>query len=48
MTCVVLQVSLDPSGSLMAASSTDKSVNVFQFRSGDALSKQFGHSGTSR
>ena len=43
----LLQVAMDPSGLYVAASSSDKTVSLFDFYSGECLAKLYGHSGTS-
>ena len=42
-----LQVAMDPSGLYVATSSSDKTVSLFDFYSGECLAKLYGHSGTS-
>ena len=39
------QVTLDPSGLYAATSSSDKTVSLFDFYSGECLAKLYGHSG---
>ena len=42
---LLLQVTFDPSGLFVAASSSDKSVSLFDFYSGQCLARLYGHSG---
>lgn len=39
------QVQLDPSGTFLATSCSDKSISIIDFRSGECVAKMFGHSG---
>ena len=39
------QVTLDPSGLYAATSSSDKTISLFDFYSGECLAKLYGHSG---
>ena len=43
--CLSAQVTLDPSGLYAATSSSDKTVSLFDFYSGECLAKLYGHSG---
>ncbi|XP_077174573.1 WD repeat-containing protein 62 isoform X2 [Paroedura picta] len=40
----LLKVQLDPSGTFLATSCSDKSISVIDFHSGDCIAKMFGHS----
>uniref|UniRef100_A0A8D0GZ97 WD repeat domain 62 n=1 Tax=Sphenodon punctatus TaxID=8508 RepID=A0A8D0GZ97_SPHPU len=40
----LLKVHLDPSGTFLAASCSDKSISVIDFHSGECVAKMFGHS----
>ena len=40
-----VQVAMDPSGLYVACSSSDKTVSLFDFYSGECLAKLYGHSG---
>nr|XP_020642717.1 WD repeat-containing protein 62 isoform X4 [Pogona vitticeps] len=40
----LLKVQLDPSGTFLATSCSDKSISVIDFRSGEFVAKMFGHS----
>nr|XP_056701931.1 WD repeat-containing protein 62 [Euleptes europaea] len=40
----LLKVQLDPSGTFLATSCSDKSISVIDFHSGDCVAKMFGHS----
>lgn len=39
------QVHVDPSGTFLATSCSDKSISVIDFYSGECIAKMFGHSG---
>lgn len=39
------QVHVDPSGTFLATSCSDKSISVTDFYSGECVAKMFGHSG---
>lgn len=39
------QVHVDPSGTFLATSCSDKSISVIDFYSGECVAKMFGHSG---
>lgn len=39
------QVHVDPSGTFLATSCSDKSISMIDFYSGDCVAKMFGHSG---
>lgn len=43
--CSFPQVQLDPSGTFLATSCSDKSISIIDFRSGECVAKMFGHSG---
>lgn len=45
MTCLFPQVHVDPSGTFLATSCSDKSISVIDFYSGECVAKMFGHSG---
>lgn len=45
MTCLFPQVHVDPSGTFLATSCSDKSISVIDFYSGECIAKMFGHSG---
>lgn len=45
-TCRV-QVQMDPSGSFLATSCSDKNISIFDYESGDCVATLFGHSGES-
>uniref|UniRef100_A0A8C3GN33 WD repeat domain 62 n=1 Tax=Cairina moschata TaxID=8855 RepID=A0A8C3GN33_CAIMO len=40
----LLKVQLDPSGTFLATSCSDKSISIIDFRSGECVAKMFGHS----
>lgn len=39
------QVQLDPSGSFIATSCSDKNIAIFDYESGECVATLFGHSG---
>ena len=43
--CSSRQVHVDPSGTFLATSCSDKSISVIDFYSGECVAKMFGHSG---
>ena len=43
-----MQAALDPSGCFVATSSSDKSLCIFDFYSGENIAKLYGHSGGCR
>ena len=43
--CSSRQVHVDPSGTFLATSCSDKSISVIDFYSGECIAKMFGHSG---
>lgn len=45
VTCLFPQVHVDPSGTFLATSCSDKSISVIDFYSGECVAKMFGHSG---
>ena len=48
LVCPSFQVTLDPSGLYMATSSSDKTISLYDFYSGECLAKLSGHSGEQR
>ncbi|PKK17301.1 WD repeat-containing protein 62, partial [Columba livia] len=42
----LLKVQLDPSGTFVATSCSDKSISLINFHSGECVAKMFGHSGS--